>query len=75
MAVWPAVDAEDRYRATLRQNRFRDRAAGRTLAGPQASDLVVRHGPKDVPAATASTGEQKALLIGLVLAHARWSPG
>ena len=32
---------------------------------------MVRHGPKDVPAATASTGEQKALLIGLVLAHAR----
>ena len=49
----------------------RDRAAGRTLSGPQTSDLVVRHGPKDVPAATASTGEQKALLIGLVLAHAR----
>ncbi|TXN04760.1 AAA family ATPase, partial [Methylobacterium sp. WL103] len=46
-------------------------AAGRTLSGPQTSDLVVRHGPKDVPAATASTGEQKALLIGLVLAHAR----
>ncbi|AWN50318.1 DNA replication/repair protein RecF [Methylobacterium sp. 17Sr1-1] len=75
VAVWPAVDAEDRYRATLRQNRFRDRAAGRTLAGPQASDLVVRHGPKDVPAATASTGEQKALLIGLVLAHARLVTG
>ncbi len=54
---------------------FRDRAAGRTLAGPQASDLVVRHGPKDVPAATASTGEQKALLIGLVLAHARLVTG
>ncbi|TXM88739.1 DNA replication and repair protein RecF, partial [Methylobacterium sp. WL116] len=43
----------------------------RTLSGPQTSDLVVRHGPKDVPAATASTGEQKALLIGLVLAHAK----
>ncbi len=53
------------------QGRHRDRAAGRTLIGPQTTDLVVRHGPKDVPAATASTGEQKALLIGLVLAHAR----
>ncbi len=71
VAVWAAVDAEDRYRAALRQGRPRDRAAGRTLSGPQASDLVVRHGPKDVPAGTASTGEQKALLIGLVLAHAR----
>jgi DNA replication and repair protein RecF len=40
----------------LRQNRFRDRAAGRTLAGPQASDLVVRHGPKDVPVAHHEVG-------------------
>jgi DNA replication and repair protein RecF len=71
VAVWPALEAEDRFRMALRQGRARDRAAGRTLNGPQTSDLVVRHGPKDVPAATASTGEQKALLIGLVLAHAR----
>ena len=71
IATLPAVDAEDRYRATLRDYRTRDRAAGRTLVGPQASDLLVRHGPKDIAAATASTGEQKALLIGLVLAHAR----
>ncbi len=67
----PAVEAEDRYRAALRNGRARDRAAGRTLVGPQASDLVVRHGPKDVPAGRASTGEQKALLVGIVLAHAR----
>lgn len=71
VATLPAVDAEDRYRAILRDSRPRDRAAGRTLVGPQASDLLVRHGPKDIPANTASTGEQKALLIGLVLAHAR----
>jgi DNA replication and repair protein RecF len=71
VATLPAVDAEDRYRAALREYRPRDRAAGRTLVGPQASDLLVRHGPKDIPAGTASTGEQKALLIGLVLAHAR----
>ncbi|MBM1170635.1 DNA replication/repair protein RecF [Microvirga arabica] len=71
VATLPAVDAEDCYRATLRDYRTRDRAAGRTLVGPQASDLLVRHGPKDIPANTASTGEQKALLIGLVLAHAR----
>jgi DNA replication and repair protein RecF len=71
VATLPAVDAEDRYRAILRDNRARDRAAGRTLVGPQASDLLVRHGPKDIPANSASTGEQKALLIGLVLAHAR----
>ncbi|MFF8799825.1 MULTISPECIES: DNA replication/repair protein RecF [unclassified Methylobacterium] len=71
VAVWPALEAEDRFRRALAQGRHRDRAAGRTLIGPQTTDLVVRHGPKDVPAATASTGEQKALLIGLVLAHAR----
>jgi DNA replication and repair protein RecF len=71
VATLPAVDAEDRYRAMLHAARSRDRAAGRTLIGPQATDLLVRHGPKDIPAAMASTGEQKALLIGLVLAHAR----
>lgn len=67
----PALDAEDQYRALLRQNRQRDRAAGRTLIGPQASDLLVRHAAKGIPAEQGSTGEQKALLIGLVLAHAR----
>jgi DNA replication and repair protein RecF len=71
VAALPAVDAEDRYRTILRDQRPRDRAAGRTLVGPQATDLLVRHGPKDIPAGMASTGEQKALLIGLVLAHAR----
>jgi DNA replication and repair protein RecF len=65
-----ALEAEDRLRRSLRETRARDRAAGRTLVGPQTSDLVVRHGPKGVPAARASTGEQKALLIGLVMAHA-----
>ncbi len=49
---------------------MRDAAAGRTLEGPHLSDLAVRYADKDVPAAEASTGEQKALLIGLVLAHA-----
>lgn len=71
VAVWPALEAEDRFRLALRQGRHRDRAAGRALSGPQTSDLAVRHGPKNVPAGAASTGEQKALLIGLVLAHAR----
>ena len=71
VASLPAVDAEDQYRMLLRQARARDKAAGRTLIGPQASDLVARHGPKDMPAGQGSTGEQKALLVGLVLAHAR----
>ncbi len=71
VAAHPAIEAEDRYRALLRDARPRDRAAGRTLIGPQASDLMVRHMAKDMPAEQGSTGEQKALLIGLVLAHAR----
>jgi DNA replication and repair protein RecF len=71
VAGLPAVDAEDAYRALLAKARARDRAAGRTLIGPQASDLKARHGPKDIPAEQGSTGEQKALLVGLVLAHAR----
>ena len=85
----PAVEIEDRYRAVLRDNRSRDAAAGRTLDGPHLTDLSVVFPMKNIPAADASTGEQKALLIGLVLAHAallaemtgfapvlltRWSP-
>jgi DNA replication and repair protein RecF len=67
----PASDLEQRYRAVLRDNRGRDAAAGRTLDGPHLSDLNVVYAAKGIPAADASTGEQKALLIGLVLAHAR----
>jgi DNA replication and repair protein RecF len=66
----PAVEVEDRYRGTLKENRARDAQAGRTLDGPHLTDLVVAYADKNVPAADASTGEQKALLIGLVLAHA-----
>ncbi len=65
-----AREIEDRYRTVLHDNRARDAAAGRTLDGPHLTDLVVAYAPKDIPAADASTGEQKALLIGLVLAHA-----
>ena len=67
----PAVDLEDDYRATLRDSRHRDAGAGRTLEGPHRTDLLVRHGEKDMDAARCSTGEQKALLVGLVLAHAQ----
>lgn len=56
--------------AVLRSGRARDSAAGRTLAGPHRQDLVVTHRAKAMPAAQSSTGEQKALLLGLVLAHA-----
>ncbi len=56
--------------AELRGGRSRDAAAGRTLAGPHRQDLVVMHRAKAMPAAQSSTGEQKALLLGLVLGHA-----
>ena len=66
----PAVEVEDTYIQRLRAGRERDRAAGRTLDGPHRSDLLVAHAPKGMPARLCSTGEQKALLIGLILAHA-----
>ncbi|HEY0234017.1 MAG TPA: DNA replication/repair protein RecF [Afipia sp.] len=66
----PATAVEDRYRDILREGRAKDAAAGRTLNGPHTTDLQVIYAPKNMPARDASTGEQKALLIGLVLAHA-----
>jgi DNA replication and repair protein RecF len=70
LADHPAVEVEDRYRSVLRENRARDAQAGRTLDGPHLTELTVTYAAKNMPAADASTGEQKALLIGLVLAHA-----
>lgn len=65
-----AVDVEDDYCSLLAGERELDRAAGRTRSGPHRSDLMVGHGDKEMPAKLCSTGEQKALLIGLILAHA-----
>ena len=65
-----AVDIEDLYCGRLAGARDRDRGAGRTLEGPHRSDFIATHGPKSMPARLCSTGEQKALLMGLVLAHA-----
>ena len=67
----PAVDVEDRFRARLKEMRNRDAGAGRALDGPHRTDLLVRHAAKDREARLCSTGEQKALLIGMVLANAR----
>jgi DNA replication and repair protein RecF len=55
--------------AVLSANRQRDAAAGRATEGPHRQDLAVTHRAKKMPAANSSTGEQKALLLGLVLAH------
>src|SRR5207302_4913975 len=54
----------------LAANRARDAAAGRAIERPHRQDLAVAHRAKQMPAAQSSTGEQKALLLGLVLAHA-----
>lgn len=67
----PAIDVEEDFRLRLSGERGRDRAAGRTLEGPHLADMLVWHKPKAMPAASCSTGEQKALLLGLVLAHGR----
>jgi len=59
----------DALAQALRESRRRDMAAGRTLVGPHRGDLLVTHLDKDQPAQLCSTGEQKALLLALVLAH------
>jgi DNA replication and repair protein RecF len=61
---------EEELERELARSRARDAAAGRTLAGPHRTDLAVTHLGKDQPAARCSTGEQKALLLSIVLAHA-----
>ncbi|MDW4498174.1 DNA replication/repair protein RecF [Sulfitobacter sp. D35] len=61
----------DELRAALTDNRSRDMAAGRSLIGPHRSDLRGTYAEKDVAARDCSTGEQKALLVSLILANAR----
>jgi DNA replication and repair protein RecF len=70
LAEKPATEVEDDFRKILKGGRERDRAAARALEGPHLSDLLVSHGPKNSPASNCSSGEQKALLIGLILAKA-----
>jgi DNA replication and repair protein RecF len=62
--------ADSDLAADLKASRGRDAAAGRATVGPHRQDLAVTHRAKGVPASQSSTGEQKALLLGLVLAHA-----
>ncbi len=71
LADGPALAAEDALRRRLAEGRRADAEAGRALAGPHRSDLVVHHRAKSMPAALCSTGEQKALLVALILAAAR----
>ena len=64
-------DSEADFLAALFESRFRDMAAGRSLIGPHRSDLYGVYAAKGVPARDCSTGEQKALLVSLILANAR----
>jgi DNA replication and repair protein RecF len=66
-----SADVEEDFAELLRDVRGRDAGAGRALDGPHRSDLLARHAAKDMAADQCSTGEQKALLLGLTLAQAR----
>jgi DNA replication and repair protein RecF len=71
LAEAPALEAEDRFKAALEASRRQDAESGGAALGPHRSDLAVRHLARRMPAAQCSTGEQKALLISIILAHAR----
>lgn len=71
LASKPAVAVEEEFVERLMQCRRRDAKSGRTSTGPHKTDLKVRHVEKDMAAELCSTGEQKALLIGITLASAR----
>jgi DNA replication and repair protein RecF len=67
----PALAAEDRFKEALKESRAADAVAGGATVGPHRSDLAVTHAERGISAEDMSTGEQKALLISIVLAHAR----
>jgi len=78
LSQFPALEVEDRLRQALRHSRTKDAhvgGAGTNIEGrlPHQSDLLVTHAEKSMPASQCSTGEQKMLLVGLVLAAARIS--
>ncbi len=67
----PAIEVEDRFKHELRNSRERDSITGGAMTGPHKSDLQVIYETKNMRANQCSTGEQKALLIGIILAHSR----
>ncbi|NIZ00937.1 DNA replication/repair protein RecF [Thalassospira lucentensis] len=67
----PAIEVEDKMRAALRDGRSRDATYGGAIVGPQRSDLLVWHDAKGQPADQCSTGEQKALLLSMIMANTR----
>lgn len=71
LAAMPALEAEERFRATLARSRAADSETGTAPVGPHRSDLAAHHLAKNMPAALCSTGEQKAMLIAVVLGEAK----
>ncbi len=71
LARTPAIEVEEMFAYQLAHARVRDAETGGAVTGPHKADLLVRYAAKDMPADQCSTGEQKALLIGIILAHAR----
>src|SRR5207249_2707838 len=70
LEAMPALSAEAEFAAALAANRQGDAQAGGAIVGPHRSDLAVELAEKGIAAQFASTGEQKALLIAIILAHA-----
>lgn len=71
LAHAPAVEVEEMFRYQLQRTRAQDAVSGGSATGPHKTDMMTIFAAKDMPAAYCSTGEQKALLIGIILAHAR----
>lgn len=71
LATLEPEEYEPYTRNLFYDNRIKDAKSGRTLSGPHLTDVCVMHGTKNCLAQEASTGEQKALLLRLILAHAR----
>ena len=67
----PAVEVEDMMKYQLSQSRLQDQQTGGAASGPHKSDFAVTYAERNMPADQCSTGEQKALLIGIILSHAR----
>jgi DNA replication and repair protein RecF len=67
----PALGVEEQFRKILVTNRYKDGSSGRTQCGVHLTDMVVYHKEKNQEASFCSTGEQKALLISIILAHAK----
>jgi DNA replication and repair protein RecF len=67
---FPALEVEESMKQKFKQSRAADTQAGKTLEGAHRSDFIVHYAEKNMPATQSSTGEQKALLISIVLAHA-----